>query len=148
MKLAEGNPIRLFGVVHGFHMREVFHLYRVEHVEGVDHEAGIEIEVRDAELIAHLDGIESGFLFHLSRYAFFAGFIHVYKSARQIEGTLGWFVLAANYQQLVLLVEDEGNGGAARVEIIGEAAVLALLARDVVDLEVWRAANGAELEFI
>ena len=129
-------------------MTEVFNPYDVEHVEGMDHEAGIEIEVRNAELIVHLDGIKASFFFYLTCHGLFAGFVHIDKTARQIEHVFSWLVLAANYQQLILLVEDEGNGGAARVEIIGEAAVLALLALDVVDLEIRRAANGAELEFI
>ena len=120
----------------------------VEHIKGVDQKAGVKVEVGDAELIVYFYGVKPSFLFYFSCHAFFSGFVHVDKTTRQVKGSLGRFVLSANYQKLVFLVEDEGYCGAARVEIVGESAVCAFLALDVVDFEVRGSANGAKLEFI
>ena len=142
------NPIGLFSIVHCFNVREVFYLDNVEHIKGVDQKAGVKVEVGDAELIVYFYGVKPSFLFYFSCHASFSGFVHVDKTTRQVEGSLGRLVLSANYQKLVFLVEDEGYCGAARVEIVGESAVFALLALDVVDFEVRGSANGAKLEFI
>ncbi len=62
MEVAERNPVRLLGIVHRLHMREVFHLYHIEHIKGMNQEVGIEIEVRDAELIVYPDYLQAQFL--------------------------------------------------------------------------------------
>ena len=114
----------------------------------MNQEVGIEIEVRDAELIVHPDYFQTRFFLYFSSHAFFTGLIHIYESARQVEGTFGWLVFSANHQKFFFLVENEGYCGAAGIQIIGESTVLAFFTLEVVDLEMLRAANRAKLEFV
>ena len=108
----------------------------------------IEIEGRDAELIVYPDYLQTRFFLNFSSHAFFTGFIHIYESARQVEGAFGGLVFSANHQKFFFLIEDEGYCGAAGIQIIGESAVLAFFTLEVVDLEIRRTANRAKLEFI
>ena len=148
MEVAERNPVWLLGIVHRLHMREVFHLYNIEHIKGMNQEVGIEIEVRDAELIVCPDYLQTRFFLYFSSHAFFTGFIHIYESARQVEGAFDRFVFSANHQKFFFLVENEGYCGTAGIQIVGESAVLAFFTLEVVDLEMLRTANRAKLEFV
>lgn len=60
-----------------------------------------------------------------------------------------WLGFLAPYcQELFLTVEYESYRSTAWIEVIRESAVLTLLALDVVDFEMIRAANRAKLKLI
>jgi len=129
------------------------HVDGIEQVERVERHAGIEVEIGEREEIAKVgrgDG-EARLLADLATDALLARLLHIDESARKVERAACRFVSAAYDEELaaaVHLTRDEGRGGRHRVGIVGEAAVGAVLALDVVDTETAAAAVRAEQEVV
>ena len=70
------------------------------------------------------------------------------EKSTNLRNIQGVYVCGEALQELFLTVEYESYRSTAWIEVIRESAVLTLLALDVVDFEMIRAANRAKLKLI
>lgn len=99
-------------------------------------EAGIDVDVGQGEEIFGLCHLHAGFFSYFAGNAFLTGLGHVDEASGEVQRPFGRLFGAAAHQQLVVLVQYQGDGGGRGVEVVDETAVGALLRLLVMNFEM------------
>lgn len=98
-------------------------------------EAGIDVNVGQREEIFGFHHLHAGFFFYFAGNTFLTGFSHIDEAAGKVQCPFGRVFGTAAHQKLVLPVQNQGDGGGRRIEVVDETAVGALFRLPVMNLE-------------
>lgn len=143
----ERNPETSGGIIGSLDSGMIlFHMTDIEHVKGVDIHARILVYVWNGKEILHFFNAQPSLFLDLTDDTLFARFLIVNKTTRQVKGTLGRLLAAADDKQFVFIIQNEGCRGRTGVLVIGEPTVRTVFALKVVLLKIRTPALRTELE--